>query len=150
MDLEALAWAVDAQAHTPGSERLPARLFAVRLLPGGPVRLEELARGEARALPRQVRPPAGLAAIALTATAWAAPLEDDGTMTSRPRRHPDRRHVRITVVMGGAGEDVTILRPDAGGPPEVLRGGVGVIHRRLVCCWARRPEADPQISPGAR
>ncbi len=141
MDLEALAWAVDEQAHTPGTERLPARLFGVRLAHGGPVHLEELGRGEARVLPRQVRPPAGLAAIALTATAWAAPMEDDGTMSARPSRHPDRRHVHITVVMSGAGEDVTILRPDGGGPPELLRGGVGVVHQRLQCCWSRRPEA---------
>lgn len=141
MDLEALARAVDEQAHTPGTERLPARLFGVRLLPGGPVRLEELGRGEARTLARQVRPPAGLAAIALTATAWAAPMEDGGTASARPSRHPDRRQVQITVVMGGDGEDITVLRPDGGGAPEFLRGGVGVVHQRLQCCWSRRPEA---------
>ena len=35
--------------------------------------LELLARGEARTLPRKVRPPAGLQAIALSSGVWAAP-----------------------------------------------------------------------------
>ena len=137
MDLEGLARTVDGQGHGAGLDRLPARLVGVRLTDGagGPVVLEELARGEARQLPVGLRPPAGLAAIALIATAWAAPL--DGV---RPGRHPERRHVRLTVVIAGGGEDVSVLTEPTQ-PPQVLRGGVGVIHERMVRCWARRPEA---------
>jgi hypothetical protein len=89
-----------------------------------------------------------VAAIALVTTAWAAPLEDDGTMTARPSRHPERRSVELTVVVAGAGEDVSILREGAGATPRVLRGGVGLVHERLLRCWARRPEAGGRrLSP---
>ncbi|MGH8991789.1 MAG: hypothetical protein ACRDZ7_09715 [Acidimicrobiia bacterium] len=141
MDLEVVAREVERRAHGPASGRPPARLFGVRVDVGGTVVLEELGRGEARDLPRRVRPPAGLAALALTATAWAAPMEADGTLSVRPGCHPHRRHVRLTVVIAGAGEDVTILRDDGSASPQVLRGGTGVVHDRLVRCWARRPEA---------
>ncbi|MGH9042187.1 MAG: hypothetical protein ACRDZ3_18365 [Acidimicrobiia bacterium] len=136
MDLNVLARTVDEQGHGPGADGLPACLFGVRLTggAGGPVVLEELARGEARELPEGVKPPAGLAAIALTTTAWAAPL--DGI---RPGRHPQRRPVRLTVVIAGDGEDVSVLT-EPGVPAQVLRDGVGLVHRRMVRCWARRPE----------
>jgi hypothetical protein len=147
MDLEALALAVDELVRLPAADRATARLYGVRVDDGdGPdveVRLEELAQGDARQLPLRVRPPAGLFAIALAATAWAAPMDDDvpvGWTRIRPSRHPQRRRAHTTVLVGGDGEEVSVLRY-ADGEPQVLRGGVGLVHERLINCWARRARA---------
>jgi len=169
MDLEALALAVDEHVRVPAAERRSARLYAVRCdadpaetaddLVGvgtdddddpegggnsGAAVLRLLAEGEARALPRKVRPPAGLRAIALATGAWAAPLEERGPS---PSRHPDRRRAHLTVIVGAEdgcdAVDVSVLRY-GDGEPTVLRGGIGEIHQRLSRCWSRRPDA-----PGA-
>ena len=107
----------------------------------GAVVLQLLAEGEARTVPQKVRPPAGLRAIALATGAWAAPLEDDGPT---PSRHPERRRAHLTVVIGPEGDrdavDVSVLRY-GNGQPTVLRGGIGVVHQRLLRCWSRRPDA---------
>ena len=169
MDLEALALAVDEHIRVPAAERRDARLYAVRCEPDAPaepngpdddtpppscpaaghpgpaaadgVVLELLARGEARTLPRKVRPPAGIQAIALSSGVWAAPLEPDGVA---PSQHPERRRAHLTVVVGNdAGHDgveVSVLRY-GDGSPTVLRGGVGLIHQRMLRCWSRRPDA---------
>lgn len=145
MDFEALALAVDALVRLPAAERAAARLYGVRVDDGEGadvrVRLEVLAEGEARQLPLRVRPPAGLFAIALAATAWAAPMDEDlpvGWARIRPSQHPQRRRAHTTVLVGGEdGEEVSVLRY-ADGEPQVLRDGVGVVHERLRHCWARR------------
>jgi hypothetical protein len=105
--------------------------------------LELLAEGEARTLPQKVRPPAGLRALALTSGVWAAPLEDD--LDGRPpSRHPERRRAHLTVVVGRDadrdGVDVSVLRY-GDGSPTVMRGGIGLIHQRMLRCWFRRPDA---------
>jgi hypothetical protein len=148
MDLEALALSVDALVGLPAAERSAARLYGVRLDRGdGPdveVSLEVLGDGEARQLPLRVRPPAGLFAIALAATAWAAPMDDDlppGWARIRPSRHPQRRRAHTTLLVGGEDdEEVSVLRY-ADGEPHVLRGGIGVVHERLMCCWKGRRKA---------
>jgi hypothetical protein len=155
MDLEALALAVDELVRLPAADRATARLYGVRLDDGdsdGPdvqVRLEELAQGDARQLPLRVRPPAGLFAIALAATAWAAPMDDGvpvGWTRIRPSRHPQRRRAHTTVLVGGEDcEEVSVLRY-ADGEPQVLRGGVGLVHERLIDCWSRR--ARPSAKTG--
>ena len=110
---------------------------------GRRVVLELVAEGEARTLPQKVRPPAGLRAIALASGVWAAPLEPEGSGRP-PSRHPDRRRAHLTVVVGTEGGrdavDVSVLRY-GDGTPTVLRGGVGLIHQRLLRCWSRRPDA---------
>lgn len=142
MDGEALVRAVEDQGRVPKSDRVPARLYGVTAGgDAGPVRLVELARGHAREIPGRVDPPAGLAGIALISTGWAAPMEADGTVSTRPSRHPARRHVQITVLITGDGEDISLLRCE-GDEPEVLRGGVGVVHERLLQCWRRRLDAS--------
>jgi hypothetical protein len=144
MDLGVLALAVDDVVRLPAADRATARLYGVRIDGEGPdvrVGLEVLAKGEARQIPLRVRPPAGLFAIALAATAWAAPMEENvpiGWARLRPSQHPQRRRVHTTVLVGGEdGEAVSVLRY-ADGEPLVLRDGVGVIHERLLHCWARR------------
>lgn len=88
MNLETLALAVDELVRVPGGDRAEARLFGVRLDGGeGPdrrVHLEVLGRGEARRIPQKVDPPAGLFAIALAATAWAARAHGSGRHGSHP------------------------------------------------------------------
>lgn len=155
MDLETLALAVDELVRLPAADRATARLYGVRTDGEGAdvrVRLEVLARGEARQIPLRVRPPAGLSAIALAATAWAAPMDEDlpvGWTRIRPSQHPQRRRVHTTVLVGGEdGEEVSVLRY-ADGEPQILRGGVGVVHERLLHCWARRRQVAPagQVQP---
>jgi hypothetical protein len=157
MDLEALAVTVDNLVHSPAAVRGSGRLYAVRCTPdaagdtdpqegsgsdGAAVVLELLAEGEARTLPQKVRPPAGVRAIALASGVWAAPLDDD--LRRSPSRHPERRRAHLTVLVGVEGEsdaaDVSVLRY-GDGTPTVLRGGIGLIHQRMVRCWSRRPEA---------
>ena len=105
--------------------------------------LELLAEGEARTIPQKVRPPAGVQAIALASGVWAAPLEPEGLNTP-PSRHPERRRAHLTVVVGGEadrdGVDVSVLRY-GDGSPTVMRGGIGLIHQRMLRCWSRRPDA---------
>jgi hypothetical protein len=164
MDLEALALAVDDRIRVPAAERSAGRLYAVRSRPtagwegGAPtdssarpglgadadgVVLELLAEGEARTLPLGVRPPAGVQALALASGVWAAPMEEEGPARP-PSQHPERRRAHLTVLIGteGAhdGVDVSVLRY-GDGAPTVLRGGVGLIHQRMLRCWSRRPEA---------
>ena len=159
MDLEALALAVDELVRVPAAERRLGRLYAVRCTAdavraaddggdgdgsGAGVVLEVLAEGEARTLPHKVRLPAGVRAIALASGVWVAPMEDDGTFRRRPSEHPERRRAHVTVVVAPEGDrdavDVTILRY-GDGAPTVLRGGLGVLHQRLIRCWSRRPDA---------
>ena len=158
MDLEALAMTVDERLHSPAAERGSGRLYAVRYTPdtagdndseeragSGPtdVVLELLAEGEARTLPQQVRPPAGVRAIALASGVWAAPMDDDLNHRS-PSQHPQRRRAHLTVLVGVEGDrdavDVSVLRY-GDGSPTVMRGGIGLVHQRMVRCWSRRPEA---------
>src|SRR5688500_7238445 len=158
MDLEDLAVTVDRIVHAPAAQRGSGRLYAVRCTPdtagdsasqvgagsdSAGVVLELLAEGEARTLPQKVRPPAGVRAIALASGVWAAPMDDD-LLHRSPSQHPERRRAHLTVLVGGEGErdavDVSVLRY-GDGSPTVMRGGIGLIHQRMVRCWSRRPEA---------
>ena len=158
MDLEALAMTVDELVHSPAAERGSGRLYAVRCTPDAAgdkelpegdgsdaagVVLQLLAEGEARTLPQKVRPPAGVRAIALASGVWVAPMDDD-LLHRSPSQHPQRRRAHLTVLVGVEDDrdavDVSVLRY-GDGTPTVLRGGVGLIHQRMVRCWSRRPEA---------
>jgi hypothetical protein len=134
---------VDGRLSTlsPGCD--PARLFAVRLRRAradGFV-LVPFWSGVAREIPDWVCPPSGAAAIALETSGWAAPLNDDGSVPVRPSRHPERRRVRHTTLIHGAGHDISVLRYDDEAEPVVLEGAVGVVVDLLRACWARRPAA---------
>jgi hypothetical protein len=146
MDLEALALAVDDRIRVPAAERSAGRLYAVRSesdAEGAGVALDLLAEGEARTLPQRVHVPAGVQAIALASGVWVAPMEDDGP-NRPPSQHPERRRAHLTVLIGCEDDrdavDVAVLRY-GDGAPTVLRGGVGLIHQRMLRCWSRRPEA---------
>ena len=157
MDLEALALAVDELVGSAAAERRSGRLYAVRCATdtaghgaaanhsggsAGAVVLELLAEGEARTLPQKVRPPAGVQAIALASGVWAAPLDDRPGLP--PSRHPHRRRAHVTNVIACEGDrdavDVSVLRY-GDGAPMVMRGGMGLVHDRMVRCWLRRPDA---------
>src|SRR3954447_3765033 len=143
MDLEALALAVDERIWVTAAERGAGRFYAVRCGSEAGLALDLLATGEARTLPQRVRLPAGLDAIALTSGVWAAPMDDEG-LGLPPSRHPDRRRAHLTVLVGVEdavdGVEVSVLRY-GDGAPTVLRGGVGLIHQRVLRCWSRRPKA---------
>lgn len=157
MDLDALALAVDELVRWPAAERRSGRLYAVRCAPAaagdapasnhpgaaaGAVVLELLAEGEARTLPQKVRPPAGVQAIALTSGVWVAPLDDHPGPP--PSRHPHRRRAHVTNLIACEGDrdavDVSVIRY-GDGEPMVMRGGMGLIHDRMMRCWSRRPDA---------
>jgi hypothetical protein len=157
VDLEALALAVDELVRSPAAQRRPGRLYAVRCAtdaaggerasnhPGegaGAVVLELLAEGEARTLPQKVRPPAGVQAIALASGVWVAPLDDHPGLP--PSRHPNRRRAHVTNLVASEGDrdavDVSVLRY-GDGEPMVMRGGMGLVHDRMIRCWLGRPEA---------
>lgn len=166
MDLESLALAVDELVRVPAAERRSGRLFAVRCTeaaagegaaenhPGdgaGAVVLELLAEGEARTLPQKVRPPASVQAIALASGVWVAPMDDGPDL--RPSQHPKRRRAHVTNLVACEGDreavDVTVLRY-GDGAPMVMRGGMGLVHERMVRCWLRRPEAPPASKRNSR
>jgi hypothetical protein len=69
---------------------------------------------------------------------------DDDLLHRSPSRHPQRRRAHLTVLVGGEGDhdavDVSVLRY-GDGAPTVMRGGLGLVHQRMVRCWSRRPEA---------
>ena len=148
MDLETLALAVDDLVRLPAAERRSGRLFAVRCASGtagdsaNALVLELLAEGEARTLPQEVRPPAGVQAIALASGVWVAPMDDRPGL--RPSQHPKRRRAHVTNLVACEGDraavDVTVLRY-GDGAPMVTRGGVGLVQERMVRCWLRRPDA---------
>ena len=137
-DPVAFALAVDERVHSlpPGCD--PARLFGVRLRDPGFV-LVPFWSGVAREIPDWICPPGGAAAIVLETEGWAAPMEADGSVSARPSRHPERRRIHHTVLVHGAGADVSVLHYDDETEPVVLEGAVGVVPDLLAACWARRP-----------
>lgn len=150
-DLRDLARAVDVLVGVDPSDRADAVLYAVSLRPGALPHLHVLVAGPARGLARRIRPPAGLAAVALVTSGWAAPLgEADALDAPVPSLHPARRRVAVTALVGselGPGLPGTTawscLRV-AGESPKLVAGGLGVIHEQLIRCWERRRDA-----PGA-
>jgi hypothetical protein len=77
-------------------------------------------------------------------------MEDDGP-DRPPSQHPERRRAHLTVLIDCEDDrdavDVAVLRY-GDGAPTVLRGGVGLIHQRMLRCWSRRPEARATVTAG--
>jgi hypothetical protein len=140
-DPVALARAVDERVCALPAGADPARLFAVRLREGDDFVLVPFWSGVAREIPDWVCPPRGAAAIVLDTGGWAAPLPDAGDAYVRPSRHPERRRVHHTVLIHGAGAEVSVMR-DAGAPDgQVMEGAIGYVLELLLACWRRRPAA---------
>jgi hypothetical protein len=136
LDPESLARAVDERVLELPPGRDPARLFGVRKRDERIV-LVPFWSGVAREIPSWVCPPAGCVAIALETTGWAAPLDPDRELQTRPSRHPQRRRVHHTALVHGEGDDVSVLR--VGDEVTVLTGAVGVVAELMRDCWERRP-----------
>jgi hypothetical protein len=138
-DAVTLARAVDERVCClpPGCD--PARLFGVRLKPENFV-LIPFWSGVAREIPEWVSPPPGVAAIALDTTGWAAPLAEDGEVGVTPSRHPERQRIHQTVLVHGAGRNLSVLRylDDLDQPVVVLEQAVGAVPELLARCWDRR------------
>ncbi|MDZ4825015.1 MAG: hypothetical protein SGJ13_00935 [Actinomycetota bacterium] len=138
--LDEFARAIDDRvlALPPGCD--PARLFGVRLRGDNDFVLLPFWSGVAREIPQRLMPPEACVAIVLDGGGWTAPLNDDGSADVRASLHPRRRRVHQTCVLtGDAGTDVTVLRQE-NDPPQVLRGGVGVVLDLLRACWSNRRE----------
>lgn len=79
-------------------------------------------------------------AAAIVTTGWAAPLADDGSMTHRASRHPDRRRVRAVAVVSDAGVASVIRFED---DPQHLIGqperGSGDIVDAMEAMWFGDP-----------
>jgi hypothetical protein len=133
-EADALARVVDERVRQLPEGADPARMFGVRKR-GDKVILVPFWSGVAREIPCGLIPPDDCCAIALETGGWAAPLDDDFSV--RPSQHPSRRRMHQTCVVYGDGIDVTVLRCEHD-PPEVLRGGVGLVLELLLSCWARR------------
>jgi hypothetical protein len=136
------ALAIDARVRALPEGLDPARLFGVRLRAAAPgdFVLVPFWSGVAREIPAWLCPPRDVVAIALDTSGWAAPL-DAIAAHGRPSRHPQRRRIRHTAIVYGAGQDISVLRYDDDAEPRVLDGAVGVVYELLVACWARRPAA---------
>ncbi|MCU1396045.1 MAG: hypothetical protein JWM34_4473 [Ilumatobacteraceae bacterium] len=75
-------------------------------------------------------------AAAVVTGGWAAPMLDDGTMTHRPSRHPQRRRVRAVAVVADDGVASVIRFEDD--PTEVIcrpERGVGDMVDALEAMW---------------
>jgi hypothetical protein len=136
-EADALARVVDIRVLQLADGLDPARAFGVRRR-GDHVVLVPFWSGVARDMPRDLTPPDDCCAIALETGGWAAPM-DEGWEHTPPSLHPSRRRMHQTVLVYGDGVDVSVLRYDDE-PPQVLRGGVGVVLELMLACWARRRE----------
>ncbi len=88
-----------------------------------------------------VVPPPNAIAIALLCGGWMAQSDDQTSsqpLDMRPSRHPDRRRVHSTTVIGGAFSMVTVLRVLEHPDPMILTGcTVGRVPDALEACWLR-------------
>jgi len=79
-------------------------------------------------------------AAAIVTTGWAAPMEDDLSMTHRPSRHPERRRVRAVAVVADSGVSSVIRFEDA--PDDVIGQadrGVGDVVDAMEAMWFGDP-----------
>lgn len=120
-----------------------ALLAALVAHPDGDVSIRLLATGVGATIIAAARPPDGSVALALGIGGWQAPLDDSAARSVRPSRHPLRRRVYSTTVIGGPdGDLVTVLRVAGDADVTVITDpGFGRVPEALRHCWARRPEA---------
>ena len=137
LDLVKVARRVHATSGSDAADRDgPASLFAISTSSEAALELSLLGRGLALEVLERASVPSGAVAIALCAAGWI--VRDVGPGDLRPSRHPLRRRVAMTSVIGGHGEPelVTLIRV-AGAPEEVLIGGDGEIPDALWRSWSQ-------------
>jgi hypothetical protein len=93
-------------------------------------------------------PPPRCRALVLQCGGWAAPLDPDGGIDgsgrivdgrSRPSRHPLRRRMFSTTVIGNDVEIVTMMRIAGDAEPQLLTGEcAGRVPDAMRACWSRR------------
>lgn len=148
VDLVALAELCDAIFDGDPSDRdqdphlvaIVDSFGALSFMEHGPVSHDQLRVG--------VVPPPDCRALVLRCGGWAAPhdggidLSDGGRIVderARPSRHPQRRRIFSTTVVGNDGEIVTVLRAAGDAEPQVLTGPcLGRVPDALRACWGRR------------
>ncbi|HEY4333694.1 MAG TPA: hypothetical protein VGM78_14030 [Ilumatobacteraceae bacterium] len=79
-------------------------------------------------------------AAALVTAGWAAPMLDDGSMTHRPSRHPQRRRIRAVAVIDDSGI-ASLLRfeDDPGNLITNRERGFGDLVDALETMWFGDP-----------
>jgi len=79
-------------------------------------------------------------AAAVVTCGWAAPINDDGTISARPSRHPNRRRVRAVAVVSDDGIASVVRFEDE---PDVARAdggkGTGEVVDALEAMWFGDP-----------
>ena len=79
-------------------------------------------------------------AAAIVTSGWAAPLDEDGTHSQRPQRHPRRRRLRATVAVSDAGI-ASVLRFED--DPDTIIGergpGLGDMFAAIDAMWSGDP-----------
>ena len=79
-------------------------------------------------------------AAAVVTCGWAAPLDDDGTVSTRPSRHPDRRRVRAVAVVSDDGIASVVRFEDEPDVPMAEAGrGTGEVIDALEAMWFGPP-----------
>jgi hypothetical protein len=79
-------------------------------------------------------------AAAIVTTGWAAPMAEDGSLTHRPRRHPERRRVRAVAVVNDDGIASVIRFEDD--PEQFItqsNRGVGEVVDAMEAMWFGDP-----------
>ncbi len=81
-------------------------------------------------------------AAAIVTAGWAAPMQDDGSMTHRASRHPDRRRVRAVAVVNDDGlASVIRFEDDPANSFAQSERGTGDIIDALEAMWFGDPTA---------
>jgi hypothetical protein len=163
---------VEAQLHSclpdavPDPFHLDARIYGLTIhdpagvLDDRPGALRQTCLGEARSVYDLLDGAAGIMArlydaAAVLTTGWAAPLPPSARgdwvdEADRPSRHPERRRIRLLVVVddGGVG---SVLR-FADDPEHVIvePGGSGALADALDELWSGRIGVQPVPPPGVR
>lgn len=94
-----------------------------------------------------VVPPNRCRALMLQCGGWLAPIAEGVTDRvpehARPSKHPDRRRMFNTTVIGNDFEIVSVLRVAGDPEPQTITGEcIGRVPEALRACWSRRVRSD--------
>ena len=136
-DLVDVAYCFDHWFDGDPSDRTADAVLAALVVRHHGLEVVLLGSGPAALLPDAVEPPIGTVALALGVGGWQAPSDADTARAHRPSRHPQRRRVFVTTVVGGPdASTVTVLRVAGNDAPTLVRTATsGRVPDALVRCW---------------
>ena len=149
VDLVALAELSDALFEGDPADRSLDPVLRAVVDDGGSLAYYEYGVVSHDELAGLIVPPPHCRALVLQCAGWMAPLRldaaSDGTVPDRlrPSRHPDRRRIFTTAVIGNEFEIVSVLRVAGEPEPQVITTDcVGRVPDALRQCWARRARRE--------